>query len=139
MQIARITVRRQIEKCTASGLTFSPATTELVYDSMIGSTMIEKRFLMGSEVEDYLSVVSSFSANRGEATGKERGEPILCEPRESPSKTYQSLCNTSPEIVRIKKAKCSDRTLLDKGYRIGNGAVTLEMIGEVNFATFHRV
>jgi hypothetical protein len=57
MQIAGIAVRRQIEKkCTASRLNFSPETTELVYGPMIGSTMVEKRLLMGSEVEDYLSV-----------------------------------------------------------------------------------
>jgi hypothetical protein len=39
MQIAGIAVRRQIEKkCTASGLNFFPAITELVYGSRIGST-----------------------------------------------------------------------------------------------------
>ena len=70
MEIAAIAVRRQIEKkCTVSGLNFSSATTELVYGSMIGSKMAEKRLLRGCEVEDYLSFsLAPFSVKRTQAT-----------------------------------------------------------------------
>jgi hypothetical protein len=46
-----------------------PATTELMYGSMIGFTMAEKRLLRGSEGKDtYPSLSAPFSANRGEPT-----------------------------------------------------------------------
>ena len=43
-----------------------------------GSTMVEKRLLTGSEVEDYLSVsLGPFSANRGEPYRKRGGSGML--------------------------------------------------------------